>query len=174
MNKKRHLLIALMLAISGVFGNISAQQSIYILETNGNLTQVPLTQVQKITFFGTDMILHKTDASIITWATVDVQKYYYALTTSIEHLEAQENDGILIYPNPSNGNFNISYQVKQKSKVNISIFSIDGKLIKSLLSEQKEQGIYNLNISESLKQGSYFIKISNQNNLVIKKIIIIK
>ena len=75
--KERKLLIMLMLALSGFYGNTYAQQSIYVEETNGTLTQIPLNQVQKITFSGTDMVLHKTDASTITWATTGIQKYYY-------------------------------------------------------------------------------------------------
>jgi len=174
MNKRRQLLIALMLAINGFYGNLYAQQSIYVEETNGSLTEIPLTQVSKITFSGTDMLLHKTDASILTWATVDVQKYYYALSTNVENLEIAESNDVLIYPNPSNGRFNISYQVNEKGKVDISILSIDGKLIKSLLSEQKEKGDYLLDLSESLEPGSYFIKIASHNNLIVNKIIIIK
>jgi len=174
MNKKRKLLIALMLAISGIYGNIYAQQSIYVEETDGSLTETPLTQVKKITFSGGDMLLHKTDASILTWATSDVQKYYYALTSNIEDLETQKSNDILIYPNPSNGYFSISYQLIEKGKVNIYIISIDGKTKINLLSENKEKGKYLLNISQYLEAGSYFIKVETRNNFSTKKIIIFK
>jgi len=174
MKKRKQLLIALMLAISGIYGSIYAQQSIYVEKTDGTLTHVPLTQVKKITFSEGNMLLHKTDASILTWATVDVQKYYYALSTNIESLEIQKSNNVLIYPNPSNGNLKISYQVNQKGKVDVSILSMDGKVIKSVLSEQKEKGDYHLNLTENLESGSYFVKISSHNNLIVKKIIILK
>ena len=75
--KKSKLLIALIIVISAFYGNLYAQQSIYVEETNGTLTEIPLTQVQKIIFSGTNMVLHKTDATSLTWATSDVQKYFY-------------------------------------------------------------------------------------------------
>jgi len=174
MKKTRILLIALILTISGFYGNLYAQQSIYVEETDGSITATPLTQVKKITFAGGNMLLHKTDATTITWATADVQKYYYALYTNVEPLKISESNDVLIYPNPSNGSFNISYQVNEKGKVNISILSIDGKLIKTVLSEQKEKGDYSLDLTENLELGSYFVKIASSNSLIVKKIIILK
>jgi hypothetical protein len=153
--------------------DMQAQESIYVEETNGTLTQVPLTQVQKITFSGTDMVLHKTDATTITWAIINIQKYFYDLTTNINNTISDDND-ILIYPNPSNGDFKINYQIKQKGFVKISILSIEGKTIETLLSENKEQGSYSLNSTKNLDPGTYFVTIENNNNLVTKKIIILK
>ncbi len=173
MNKSRQLLIVLMLIISGFYSSIYAQQSLYIKENNGALTQVPLSQVQKITFFGADMILQKTDASTITWATADVQKYYYDLTTKVNEQKISDNN-ILIYPNPSNGSFKINYQVKEKGNIDISIVSIDGRTIRTLLSENKSQGNYSINYTQNLEIGSYFIKVESNNNLIIRKIIILK
>ena len=172
--KRSKLLIAVILAISGFYGNIYAQQSIYVEEFNGTLTEIPLTEVQKITFSGTDMVLQKTDATTITWSTSDVQKYFYDLTTNITTTAISEANDILIFPNPSTGNFNITYQVKQQGLVNITIISMDGRIIKTLLSENKEQGNYTLNSTKNLEAGSYFIKIENVNNLTTKKVIILK
>jgi len=174
MNKKGKFLIAIIIAINGFFSNIYAQQSIYIKETNGVLTQIPLTQIQKITFSATDMVLHKTDASIISWATSDVQKYYYDLTTGINNIGVSENNDVLIYPNPSNGNFNINYHIKEQGRVNIYIISIDGKIKRNLLSENKEQGEYLLNVSQYLEAGYYLVKIESNNKFSTKKIIILK
>ena len=174
MKRRRLLLIALILSISGFYANLNAQQSIYVEKTDGTLTHVPLKLVKKITFSDGNMLLQKTDASIITWSTSDIQKYYYALSTNVNNYEIAESKDVFIYPNPSNGSFNISYQVKQQGKVNISILSIDGKIIKSVLSEQKEKGDYLLNLTENLESGSYFVKIAGSNNLIVKKIIILK
>ena len=172
--KRSKLLIAVILAISGFYGHIYAQQSIYVEEFNGTLTEIPLTNIQKITFSGTDMVLHKTDATSITWATEDVQKYYYDLASNINNIVISETNELLIYPNPSNGNFTVKYQLTEKGFVNISIISIDGRIIKTLLSENKEQGNYALNSNANLETGSYFIKIAQNNNLITKNLIILK
>jgi len=172
--KKSKLLIALIIVISVFYGNIYAQQSIYVKETNGTLTEIPLTQVQKITFSGSDMVLQKTDATSLTWATSDVQKYYYDLTTGINNIEISRNNDVLIYPNPSNGNFNINYHIKEQGRVNIYIVSIDGKIRRNLLSENKKQGGYLLNVNQYLEAGYYLVKIESNNKFLTKKIIILK
>ena len=146
MNKKSKFLIAIIIAINGFFSNTYAQQSIYVEETNGAISGIPLSQIQKINFSENNMILHKTDGSTITWAIINIQKYYHGLTTGIDNIRLSENNDMLIYPNPSNGNFNINYQIKDKGKVSIYIVSIDGKIKRNLLSENKEQGKYLLNL----------------------------
>jgi len=162
-----------MLIISMFYGNIYAQYSIYVEEINGTISEIPLSQVQKIDFSGNDMILHKTDASTIIWATSDVQKYYYDLTINVENPKKSENNDVLIYPNPSNGDFYINYKVQKKGNVSIYLVSIDGKTIINLLSENKEQGEYSLQLNFNLEAGSYFIKIETNNNLITKPIIIL-
>ncbi len=174
MTKKRKLLIALILAISGFYGNLYAQQSIYVKETNGTLTQISLTQVHKISFSGTNMVLQKNNANTVTWAISDIQKYYYDLTTKVDNSRISENPDLLIYPNPSNGNFNINYQVKQSSNVNIYIVSMDGKTIINLLSGIKEKGEHTIRFTHNLDTGSYFVKIEINNNITTKKLIILK
>jgi hypothetical protein len=170
--KKILLLFTMILFVSIV--NTKAQQSIFVELTNGTIDQTELSEVQKITFSATDMILHKTDATTMSWAITDVQKYYYDDSTVEINTVSAEPIDILVYPNPTKENLNINYQLNKNGSVEISIISMDGRVIEKLLSENKAKGDYTLNWNSQLESGTYFVKIQNEENITTKKIIILK
>jgi len=169
--KKGTFLLMILLIISIINTNA---QSLFVYFNDGVVNEYPLSSVSKITFSNNNMILHKTDESILTWAISDIRKYNYNITTSIKEEDNLSNIDVLIYPNPSNGNFKIDYQVNQKGSVNISIIAADGRLIKNLFNANKNIGTYFLNYNSNLAAGNYFVKIQNENNITTKKIIILK
>ncbi len=171
MKTKKIILTALILFISII--STKAQVSIYVEETNGTITQTPLNEVRKIDFSGVDMLLHKTDETVLIWAISDIKKYYYDITTSIKELKNNIEECIL-YPNPSNGNFKINYRVKNKSNILITVINIYGSIVFQTTKNNLNKGDYIFTINNNLETGSYFVKIQNGNNLITKKIIIIK
>ncbi len=85
-------------------------------------------------------------------------------------------DETKIFPNPSNGEFNINYEIKQASLVQIDIYDLQGKLIKNIVSSQRQNtGKYVLptNLSE-LPNGIYICKITIDGKVQSKKIVIEK
>jgi autotransporter-associated beta strand protein len=74
-------------------------------------------------------------------------------------------DKLLIYPNPSNGLFNISYPTKEE--LTISIFDISGKLVKSINNVKDKQ----IDLS-GYAQGIYFAKIDINGIQTVKKIVL--
>ena len=75
---------------------------------------------------------------------------------------------IAIYPNPSNGLFTLTYGNYKPQKV--EVFDVTGKIILTIeenaLSDDKMQ----LNL-EKVTTGVYFVKISNEDQQVVKRII---
>ncbi len=169
--KKGTFLLMILLIISIINTNA---QSLFVYFNDGVVNEYPLSSVSKITFSNNNMILHKTDESILTWAISDIRKYNYNISTLVKEEDKLSNIDVLIYPNPSNGNFKINYQVNQKGSVNISIIAADGRLIKNLFNANKNIGTYFLNYNSNLAAGNYFVKIQNENNITTKKIIILK
>ncbi|MCZ7611747.1 MAG: T9SS type A sorting domain-containing protein [Ignavibacterium sp.] len=80
------------------------------------------------------------------------------------------------YPNPANPVTNISFIIPQKSFVNINLYSITGRLVRQLINEEKNKGIYNLEINLSnLSSGVYFYRMITDNGYQsTKKLIILK
>lgn len=70
-------------------------------------------------------------------------------------------DGFIIYPNPANDKIFISPQYKIVGELEIEIYSVDGKSLKSI--QLKDIANTNLSIDiQELKAGFYFIKINGE------------
>ena len=77
----------------------------------------------------------------------------------------QKNDLIDIFPNPSNGNFTIESDLLNKSKFRIEIYDITGNLFFN-------EVLYSKHFKLDLKDGLYFMKIIDGENVYLKKLII--
>lgn len=176
--KHKKLLGIMIFCIWGFVFSLQAQQSIFIEQTNGDLCEISLNLVQKITFSDTDMILHKTDATVLSWPTQDVQKYYYDLTTQVNKPVISTGTDpfhVLLYPNPSNGHFKIKYRVEKRSHIDIVLIDMSGRIVKVLLSENKEHGTYTFNSQgKKLTTGTYFLKIGNEKQASAHTLVILK
>jgi photosystem II stability/assembly factor-like uncharacterized protein len=79
------------------------------------------------------------------------------------------------YPNPFNPKTTIRYQLPQESKVVIKIYNILGAEVFELLNERKEAGIYEIDFSaDDLSSGTYIYKISADNFVQTKKMVLLK
>ena len=80
-----------------------------------------------------------------------------------------------IYPNPFNSYINIIYDIPYSSKVNISIYNLNGQLIEELSDQVFEKGrhksIWNSNNHSS---GNYFIQLVTRDFVKTKKITLLK
>ena len=99
------------------------------------------------------------------------------IVTSVSNLNdslIQANNGVFIYPNPSNGNFKTRIYSSQKQKITVQIYSIDGKHIHTYTAEALN-GYYDINITISPKpaSGTYVVSVKGKTIDVSKKIIII-
>jgi hypothetical protein len=66
-----------------------------------------------------------------------------------------------LFPNPSTGEFNISYEVKQKGAVQADIYDMNGSLVRSLIKSQNQHTgkyVVPVNLSD-LASGIYICKV---------------
>lgn len=76
---------------------------------------------------------------------------------------------INIFPNPSNGNINLTY--KEKSNLQqISVYNLSGERVYNV-EVNSAQNIYNLDLSD-LSKGMYLLKLTSKDNVNYKKIIL--
>ncbi|MCH2034440.1 MAG: M12 family metallo-peptidase [Tenacibaculum sp.] len=90
-------------------------------------------------------------------------------TASVENFDFTNFN---IYPNPSNGNFNIKFEVINTERVEIKLFDIRGRMVKT-----EEFRNTPLTFSEELQfreinSGIYLLQIQNGNKRTTKKLII--
>jgi hypothetical protein len=80
-----------------------------------------------------------------------------------------------VYPNPSNGNATIEYNIVSESEVNLGIYNMLGVKVADLLSGHQEPGTYKFIFSDKnvrLNSGVYFISLLTNGKTKIQKIII--
>ena len=92
-------------------------------------------------------------------------------TTEIENHFAFQ-DGISLYPNPTQGNFTIAYQLNQSEKVTIEVYDRMGRKMESNTSLGNEGANSFFVYTNDYSKGVYFIEITMGNQKAIKKIII--
>ncbi len=79
------------------------------------------------------------------------------------------------YPNPFNPTTTIRYQLPQESKVVLKIFDILGAEVIELVNEKVEAGVYEVEFNAmSLPSGPYIFRISAENFVETKKMLLLK
>jgi hypothetical protein len=135
------------------------------------------------------MIIKKGDAQNV-WVDSD-HEVYVLDDAKYEFLPAEENDleslkdvgvktknrsldveNLKFSPNPNNGKFNLSFTLKEKKKVTINIYDINGNVVYSETLKEF-QGDYSKEIDISDQEsGTFFLQIVQGLYDIIKKIII--
>ena len=77
-----------------------------------------------------------------------------------------------VFPNPSNGNFNVFVESNFINKVILKVIDINGKVIKEMIKE-KEASYQNFSIKD-LPNGIYTILLESENNRMKKNIVVAK
>ncbi len=92
----------------------------------------------------------------------------------------QKNISVTNYPNPFKSETTINYSIPVSSNVIIEIYDIQGKKIKTLVNEYHALGnhsvVWNGTNENEIPTGTgiYFYRLKTDNNIVLKKIILIK
>ena len=100
---------------------------------------------------------------------------YDSTLTEAKDIHQVDVNKIKSYPNPSNNNVEIYYNVDIPGFVKMLILDDNGNIIDLLVNEQKSNGTYNITWdTERIPSGSYFCKMTNNNSAVTTKIILLK
>lgn len=79
------------------------------------------------------------------------------------------------YPNPFNPDTKISFKLNEESFVKLSIFNIEGKIVKNLLAEDLKSGLHSVRFrAENLTSGTYIVSLTVNNQSYNNKIIFLK
>ena len=86
-------------------------------------------------------------------------KFQKTIGTAVNTLIREEDYQLGIYPNPSDSDVTLKYNLPSKSNVKIDLYSVQGQFIKSILRSNQDAGQYQNKISK-LKPGSYVLKFN--------------
>ena len=91
---------------------------------------------------------------------IDLDQNFKFSDTRLVVLKGLDNSLYSCYPNPVNDRVNFKYSLAENNLVELRIFDNAGKLIKQLVNENKEAGIYQASYSTgNLPAGIYFYKM---------------
>ncbi|HLP18620.1 MAG TPA: YCF48-related protein [Bacteroidota bacterium] len=79
------------------------------------------------------------------------------------------------YPNPFNSSTRITYDVAEKTNVTIVLYDRIGRLVRTLVNEEHEQGNYSISLrGEDLASGMYFVQARMGAYVEVKKIVLLR
>ncbi len=85
-----------------------------------------------------------------------------------------------IGPNPFNRVTSIKFSLPEKSKVNISVYDVTGRLVTTLVDEIKDRGEYTINWNgtdqrgNKVSSGTYFVRMSTDKFNSIKQLLLLR
>lgn len=82
-----------------------------------------------------------------------------------------ETTGVAVFPNPNNGNFNLSVKSNFGKNLNIVITNMSGAVVKQISTENN--GLISIN-SGNLSDGVYMVRVSSGENTAVRRITISK
>ena len=85
-----------------------------------------------------------------------------------------DEQAIKVFPNPSDGRFQLSIDYQGTEKITAKVYDITGKLIKDISEElaREDQAVNSQVDLETPKAGIYFLRVEIGNQVLTKKIII--
>lgn len=87
-----------------------------------------------------------------------------------ESMELMQN-----YPNPFNPSTTITFKMPARSQATLKVFDALGREVRTLVDEVLSSGIYNVTFNASdLSTGVYFYRLQAGNNILTKKLMLIK
>jgi PKD repeat protein len=91
--------------------------------------------------------------------------------TGLEEVNLEES--VNLYPNPSNGEFNLSLNFEIEQDVEIRIFNTIGELLASRTMNNASSSVVEFNLNNNA-EGFYFVNIKTTNQSITKRISIIR
>lgn len=92
----------------------------------------------------------------------------YALRSS----NTLQQEKLLVYPNPTTGEINFNFQVKENGNVKIFLTDMSGNIVKTIIDKDMETGRYTLTDNiKNFSSGVYLTSYANNNNLATAKIV---
>jgi len=145
----------------------------YPIETQGKMVIEYPVNVDTIQVKNEDL---KSDSTAITLPQKnnEVSKKDSIIKLTSKSQFEMESFNFTIYPNQSNGNFQLGYHLKRNSNVEARLYDLNGKLIKVLFSQpQQHAGNYTIGINEpNLQTGLYLVELLANGTKETRKIII--
>lgn len=102
-----------------------------------------------------------------------LHSYYLEMFYPTSTVEVFNVENITIYPNPIQTTFTIEYDLTAFANIQIDILDVNGKIVSTIINENQMAGkhLINVNKTEALNTGVYFVRMIIDGQSVIRKLI---
>jgi glucose/arabinose dehydrogenase len=162
-----------------IYGDF-ASGNIWALEYNGSVqsNELVLSTSYSISTFGVD---ESGEIYFADYSSGKIYKFSSGATSASSELVSNFDFRLeQNYPNPFNPETTIEYSIpegvnSEKSKVNLAIYDILGRLVAILVNEEHAQGRYNVTFDAgNISSGIYYYRLSSGSYSEIRKMILLK
>lgn len=96
----------------------------------------------------------------------------FAKTDQQEYIQNTENPTLLLYPNPTNGYLNISFDTKENEIAQIQIINLLGEMTYATqIDTEIGENLFTIDLSE-LHKGLYLVQLVSPSHSALSKLII--
>jgi PKD repeat protein len=93
------------------------------------------------------------------------------LTGTVDIAKATaESANIQVYPNPSRNNTYVSFTTQTDSKIIVEVLDVTGRIIQTI-EDVMEAGDHQVQLSNSLASGTYFVRLTLDNTSITRKVV---
>lgn len=162
-------------AIPAAVGNISNLRQFYV--NNNNLEGCYPVNLRKICltldrYSNTNYSISDGNNFNESWE--DFDQYFMGMCEDGNKIANAKNESLTIYPNPSQGIFNVSVlkdNLRMDTSTELTIYNTMGSIVYSENLNEHSLTNFNINVS-NLAKGSYFITLNNEGAMSSKKLMI--
>jgi flagellar hook assembly protein FlgD len=152
-------ILALLIFLSSGSACLARIDSFYVELKNGSIYSYAFAELKEISFAGTSVEI----------------KGYDAVQNIFKSFILKQN-----YPNPFNPNTTIEYEIPYSGLVEISIYDIQGKLVRSFGNSLQQKGAYSVewnghnNSGNPVSSGAYIYRVQFNENFLTKKLLLVR
>lgn len=166
--KNIKIVLLVLCTLGFIVSNLNAQ-NMYVRQFNNTQTAYPISGIEKITFSTGDVNIHQTAGNMVNYDMDSVRYIAFQVYTVGVNDFTEQNERVLLYPNPVETYFNIRLQSDEAQPCVIEIYTLEGRLIFSEKSELSNN-THTINV-ESFAQGTYLCKITNGKKISTTKFV---
>jgi hypothetical protein len=120
------------------------------------------------------MNLHLLDGSVYAWNVSTIGHYEYDETSLNlnEWISAANAWEVFVYPNPTNTDLHVRFNLPKEDEISIALYDMQGKLILEKNMGNKISGEHQETLDlQDLPQGTYVCRITGKQNSITKQVI---
>lgn len=100
---------------------------------------------------------------------LDVINVVFDTKVGIEDNATHKNINVELFPNPVSEQLNVTFDLNEKSTVNLEIYTVEGKLVYQLANETFQGQTKVIIPTKEFHSGMYILKLNTSNGLMVRK-----